>query len=352
MLRPGLFRPKLEPYHPATGKAGSETVSLIGIMRHSATGSIDNIKVKFKGTEDPLVMKRCCPKCRQELFPSYGMHPIFVVAALGDLNAGKSAWLGSVAYPENISAVNKAEYPYRLEAITPTAPAEPDANTSERSLGKTSLLRIRNARANHRVVADVLLMDVSGEYYRKSPEENSFLWNILCEHGSYPGADGVVFLDPADRNQTEDTSSEDLKFNPAMIFNECFSRGIFSKKPLAYIRSRTDKLLASRQLPTVLDSAGSTPVPLFDQNTFPLPTSYRQEETTGRMAVEHSITKYLSGHILSDNGQMTVQGFMVQSCQDSHTSDSEEPIRLYQHNMNVMDPLVWILNRLQIFPLS
>jgi hypothetical protein len=96
------------------------------------------------------------------------------------------------------------------------------------------------------------------------------------------------------------------------------------------------------------------------EHTFSLTkkTSYRREDMLNRIALENAIVRAYDSPIL-DTDSSLARGFLVRSCNtfsrevvNDKGEKSMELIEDLRESMNVMDPLLWILNRLQIFPLS
>ena len=117
-------------------------------------------------------------------------------------------------------------------------------------------------------------------------------------------------------------------------------------------------MLESKQFPTVKDLSKNNKVPLFNEHTFCTPTSYQPDIMFPRMALEHTIASQLIPYALHSEF-IDAQGFLVQSCvdktvtqKDAAGQETECLERNYDCSMNVMDPLLWILNQLHIFPVE
>lgn len=340
----------IEPYDPSQGTTPTENIQLISPQHTDGDDIPAYIKVQFEGDSQPLTLLRCCPKCKKKttaLYPDYGKYPLFVIVAMGTVGAGKTAWLGATGYSRNHSAVNSAKFPYVLDSVTLSSSTQQAEATILDSRGNTKLIRIRS-RKDNRVVADVLLLDSAGELFDNVTPENQKLWDFLAKNEDFPGADAFVFLQPADAHSAAGET----------LFNNCYSNGIFENKPLAVVGNRLDKMLESKQFPTVKDLSKNNKVPLFNEHTFCTPTSYQPDIMFPRMALEHTIASQLIPYALHSEF-IDAQGFLVQSCvdktvtkKDAAGQETECLERNYDCSMNVMDPLLWILNQLHIFPVE
>jgi hypothetical protein len=340
----------VKPYDPSSSTTPSEEITLITPKHLDGNEFPEHIKVQFKGDTEPLTMLRCCPKCTKQttaLYPEYGKYPLFVVMAMGDVGAGKTAWLGATGYISNLAAVNQANYPYALDSVTLSTSTQQSEATILDSRGNTKLLRIKS-RNDKRVVADVLLLDSAGELFKNICPENTKLWDFLAKNPDFPGADAFVFLQPADAHSTAGEK----------MFNGCYSKGVFTNKPVAVVVNRLDKILESNQVPAVQDISKTKMVPWFSADTFDSPTSYLPEKMCFRMTLEHAVATQLLSYALQSEF-VNSQGFLVQSCVDKKVTKKDDagrdiPFleRNYDHSINVMDPLLWVLNQLHIFPVE
>lgn len=331
-----------------------------------------SIDVKVKQGEDDehtesITLYRACPKCAEEknvyreMLREVGKYPTFVVGMIGEPAAGKSAWLDSIATLKNIAAVNDEEYLNRLSYITITVPKKRPASTPVDSRGQTKLLEIKN-RVDNRTVALVYLVDVGGELYKMSRTENdmknrshqkTFVRKFLGGNGDYPGADAFIFVAPAvSKNKVSDSVMSALE-----IYSDLVMDGLVIGKPLAFVMTHADELI-EQNIFQEIDAGGHTVrVPVMTKDTFTKPTSYRWSDLRGRVAVEHAIARAYDTPVLDTQNAIT-KGFLVQSCslikEEQETSEGKKNVLMedFSQNLNVMDPLLWVLNQLKLFPLE
>jgi hypothetical protein len=125
-------------------------------------------------------------------------------------------------------------------------------------------------------------------------------------------------------------------------FNALRSNTDLAGRPIGLILTHVDQLMEQEPADPA-DPTGC--VPLLSRRTFPQGTGYRPAQMNARLALEHylvtrthSLGRYL-------DGQTGFRGFMVKSC------EKEGGIQNFDSPINVLDPLVWALNTLGIFPL-
>lgn len=335
----------------------NEKVTLLSCHPKQHDGLPERIQVRIETKDDaPLIvdMYRHCPNCAKngrntKAFKDSGKYNTYVIVVVGDRDTGKSAWLDAVGYPGNFSAVNSERYPDALRFVNPVSPMEATkATEAEFGRGKSKFFYIIN-RADNRVKAQVLLLDMAGELFRSAPDD---LWHLLCGSEGYPGADAFIFFESlAPRPMTRTIENT---CGAANIYTECVSRGAFDRKPAAHVRTHLDLLIQRRKFPTVRDSGDHVDVPLMSAATFAQKTSYRLDKLVPRIALEHSIARQLQppAMLLLDQPGSCTQGFLVQSCRT--VSDPKQPNLILEdrsQSINVMDPLLWTLNKLKIFSL-
>lgn len=322
-------------------------------------------------------MYRCCPVCarKKEKFRKVnwvlGRYPTFVIAMIGDRSAGKSAWLDSIATAGNTNAVNDENYVHKLAYATPAVPEKPSEATDLASRGQSKVLLIRDTQDSDRVVAAVYLVDVAGELYNAALEnekiENSknpgqkkdrskkdLIWDLLGHNHEYEGADGYIFVAPA---VSKHDKAED-EYPADKIFQDLYGEGLLNGKPLAYVMTHADKLVESGAFRTLRSQGDNAEYPNMTADTFDLDrrTSYARADLLSRVALEHAVVRAYEPAALNRMDGPT-KCFLVRSCEARETGRTDpktgKPIlnEDFRESRHVMDPLIWMLNQLKLFPL-
>ena len=311
---------------------------------------------KSDGTQvtKTLMMFRACPNCAEEkkvyqpILREVGKYPTFVITMIGNRSAGKSAWLDSIATNQSVDLVNDQQYANMLEYVTPAIPAKRPAATKIESRGQTKLLQIVN-RVDRQVIALVYLVDVGGELFDPKHAENETKWRLMTGSGDYPGADAFVFVAPAVNNRHGAALT-------AAVHAELVQKGLIAGKPLAFVLTHADTMIQQKQFRQIPSTQFEREVPVITEDTFALdrPTSYAREALLKRVALEHMIAKAYDSPIPVGQGH----GFLVRSCDlreddyvDEEGNQKREVLEDFTKSLNVMDPLLWILNQLKLFPL-
>lgn len=344
----------------------SETVVLTTKPSADSAGIPRQLWVRFSGESNPSRAVRCCPHCRSELFLNHGEQPMYVIAMVGDRGAGKTAWLDAVSNPTNTSKLYDAGYPNKLDFVNISSKTGISAATAANNLGSTRFLQILNARDNNKVVAQVLLRDVAGELFTDTPDT---LWQLLTPNGEYPGPDGFVFVEPPEGMKKypgkQGTTAAD-------ILNRCRINGVFQGHPVAWVETHLDARIEQKKFPKVSNTGLDAMSATTFQNAKGDPGYYRKNVLLDRIAKQNSICFGAIGPdvLLAKSGSAR-QGFLVQSCSThpgmvEKLDDNGNPVLDQDGNpvlepgivedrtnsINVMDPLVWLLHQLKLFPLE
>lgn len=352
----------VDPAKPEQGLRTPDTRK--GLQLHSTektqyAGLPTWVDVLFPESAKPIRMRRTCPHCARENDKlNLGTLPTLIVGMVGTRASGKSAMLNSIALPQHQAAVNDEGYPYLID-ISPLPNYQGRAAATPRmGRGMTKLVAIKHRKSNT-PIAHVLLLDVSGELLENRPMTDSGtsdavpkidyvsvdeLTNILAGTAGYPGVSAVIFADPITTGNTPDPDF--LDFNPATIMSACLTLSPnFAQIPMAYVRTHLDRYYEEKKFPTDSECG----YPLMTANTFWNP-GYDPVTLVDRIFTEDSIARRLPNFVPAARSKQITKGFLLQSC--SCRQVGKDKIETYTDSKNVMDPLLWILNKLRVFPLT
>lgn len=332
---------------------GVDTSSMPKVEFYGPSGQDDGnvprmIQVIFDGSGTPERMNRHCPHCGNQVKLGLGNYPTFVTGLVGAAGCGKSVLLNAMSYPQNVLSVNSIHYPYKLK-ILPFAPRRSEAQATEISgRGMTKVVSIQDQ--NDQTIAHMVLLDVSGEFYwretKKEIPNPEQIWDLLCGNGEYPGVDACFFVEPMPGADNQHGVAYEVRAQE--ISMKCLDYAVFDDKPLAYIYTHMDQAIAKGAFPyTEAPVVGK--IPLMDEYTF-FRNSYKPDDLVDRIWVEHCIASSFGAGLLLLHSPKLTCGFVVQSC--STSDENGKLIENYDHRRNIMDPLLWVLNKLRLFPLT
>lgn len=329
------------------------TPTLVGVT--GGEDSIpDSIMCRFGEEKTPLEMRRCCPICKEdtELPVDCGKYPTFVIALVGRRAIGKSVWLTAISTSRNLEKVNQVSvYPYRLDFIRKENIYDAPASTNPGSAGKTNYLRIIEQKTGQ-IVASVILLDAAGELFDTISQADNPLRKFLLGNGSYTGVDALIYVESAMAQISEILTKEDLELSKKAynVYAEMEQANALHGKPIAYICTHTDQMMKQkRRIPKIRDISGEFEFPLYSEATFKPDTSYEPNELLARIVQEDIIARALQPDVLV-GADHTRRGFLLQSCSNRKLDDGTI-FNDMGKNFNLMDPLIWILNALRLFPI-
>ncbi len=327
---------------------------------------------------EELTFVRSCPFCvgqRKEwnqaapIIELLGDLPTYVIAVAGARSVGKSCWIHALACPTNINRVNgqrnnrNTHIGYLLgpaEHVDEVIPAPNPTQPNER--GATSMLYIkkRMVGATAVPVAQVLVVDFAGELFSDNNESDfdAEAAHIFDGGEGYSGVDAVVFM--TDPNPQEGYSLARTYERAKGSYNS------FKEKPLAFVMNKADMWVENPPMHHINGDVTLGEVPLLSEHTFARQdaTIYGKEELQERVALQTYILKKEKALVRAICDEMRGAGFLVKSTKPftkkvkvknpitNEERETDVAMVDFRESMNVMDPLIWILNELDIFPID
>lgn len=326
-------------YAVEPARSGNHDPSILGKDEYRLSSDNDyedglpnRIEVMKNGVS--VRMFHCCPECgvHTNLFSNSGVAPTYSIAIVGGNNSGKTAWLKALGVASNRELLQRAHYPYQIE-LESTPESGDTITTNADGEGATRYLTIEpndGASKGRNICAGVLLRDFGGELFNETLNETLSNANLdrLLQQRSTGGPDAyLLFLDGSEANQNNFINAwrtlEKNYFSPR-------------RKPIVgVVITHVDKMVGQQ-----------TPA-LLIKDTFRPGESYQVDALTRRMDLEDLIARKYSGQIsVIRSVCAATRGFIVKSCLDV-TKDYAQYVN---EGINVYDPLLWILNQLEIFP--
>lgn len=334
----------------------------------------DHVLAYIDDEQEPTLMSRCCPECDGiEVFPpDMGRLPCFIIAVIGAVSAGKTAWLGALT--NALDALLKQSYPYRIEPWVRRDREQYAKSTHDYESGNTNYFLIKNAKTGENV-AMVYLLDYAGELYKNQQiNPGTPLGRILLGQAGkgYPGLDAAVFIEPA----VDDRLNKDREGTEEVLRVISRLKLVLKEIPVARVCTFADKLIDK-----VSEEEGcgiTTQIPRLSRKTFRQPVYenaasknaetnkklrqfYEPEAVVKRIRLQDYIASNLDdcvvGSCLNEvlYNNKSYGHFLVQSCEHIESTDSEEDEEGrndYRMQFNVADPLIWLLYKLRLFPLE
>ena len=297
---------------------------------------------------------RCCPNCNgSEVFSKFGLLPTYVIAIIGARTVGKSSWIHALSSINNQNKLLRRTYPYCIDSSRWEVGFDSIEATPVGEMGSSRLFTISkrgSRRTRKKAVANILLLDFAGELFASSGEKSTVrdeefarMCRLLRGTHVYDGADAVIFMD-----------APNSQFDPVIPYNSVQELGVLEEKPVAYVVNKIDKMFDNPPKIKLQDCDVKTD--LFTKDTFTLSTSadvYKKSEIVPRVLLEtYLATNYneLARRILTENPRSA--GFFIQTTADPDEGASARPSDIGSDvSINVLDPIIWLLNELDIFPI-
>ncbi len=366
LVRTPFGKYKVVPFDP-DGK--EPQVKKVRLCSRIGNEPLHTIQVQCNGNHEEEKFTHTCPFCGKSMVKGMGELPTYVIGVIGSRSVGKSSWIHATATLENIAAVNFGRKDYLLEPYQYLASNIPDRATEIGEEGKTVLLKIsksveeqdedgRNITTK-KGVAQVLLLDMPGEIFGEGREAEFEAVAPLFEgKEGYTGVDGVIFMMDDMRDNNEEYSVE-------ATFNRVNAEyRILSKIPVGIVLNKVDKVIGRRAGKRIaMDGMKEIEIPWLTVDTFTNQGKdrYTAAEIVPRVTLETALLSKMEPAVttISQNNPRCA-GFLIKAGRP-FTEEGEaktafdENIRKSSINdyiINVMDPLVWMMNELDIFPLE
>ena len=333
-----------------------------------------------------LKFNRSCPFCVgqqegwdsvKELIPDINTLPTYVIAVIGERTVGKSCWIHALSCPHNLNKVNNQRiggtdnsgYILTAKTLADESSARPEA-TSINELGNTRVMTItKSSEAAVTPVAQILILDFPGEIFAESKAEefNNTAAHIFSGGHGYKGVDAIIFLmDPDEVDSKADEtekagaadlkSSDELKFSIATTYNRINNElQLLTNRPFAFVMNKIDKLFDHPSNFVHVNNDASQPdIPLLTEHTFANQNNsmYQKRSILPRVALETSILKRFSQIVETVSSTTRCAGFMIKATTPLQGDGKKAMLLDFTSSINVMDPLLWILNELDIFPID
>jgi len=299
----------------------------------------------------------------QNGFGTLGYYPTYVIAVIGSRRKGKSCWLQALTVDNNIAPfINKRwPYPYTLQASFSESNKTPGRGTDVDTPGASALLSIRK-KGESVPFANVLLLDFAGELFagRNADQLNTPKYTALFS-GTESIVDAFVLFDAFDDGLHEDENQETNTAKLIQIFNTANANHYFDNKPVAFVKAKMDALWNEQSKGLNKNSPDITehtfPKHVTDMENRDDVSSFKRERMLQRFLMQKSMirkTYTVADELFNTNPKAC--GFLLQSgtpiaTDDSNTMPGYQALE-HSESINLYDPLLWILNQLDIFPLN
>ncbi len=366
------------PYTPpylvnAQAEADADTITRVRLSptnERQVQGLQHQISVECYTAKTRTVLDfvRSCPFCVGQragwnavmpLIPGLGDLPTYVIGVVGARTVGKSCWIHALSCPANVQRVNEQCGEDRFGYLLTSAHwANQQCSVLKpnelNELGKTRIMGIRErSDRGGRMVAQVLIMDFAGELFAEDHEEEfeNSAARIFRGGEGYSGVDGVVFM--------TDPLPETDKYNLTTTFER--TRGhyaLLNNTPFCFVMNKADLLIENPPCRHINNNTQLPTLPLLTEHTFAEQTSkrYRKSVLQAQVALQTHLLKKRHPLVGVVAGETRCAGFLVKSTTlvkpTGPNAARQEPQLDFNDPINVMDPLLWLLNELDIFPIA
>lgn len=332
-----------------------------------------NVAVGAGNSEQSYPYNRVCPGCGEYLAnPDIGLVPTYVIAVIGSPGAGKSSWINSIAHDKNLSKINAmvsehGGYVIETEGLQyPCLSKKTDIGED----GCSRLVYITEQKTAKKVAA-VLFMDFSGELFQRKHKEtfvSGVSSSVFSKSDGYNGVDAVVFLDSADQTEADAIETK----------NQLLNTNLLQTLPVAYILNKIDYCFKTYPETELYNQ--DRRAPLFTPKTFSATalSSVSRKDLNRRTKLQ----TYLAGKMRTTAEEIFrsnrhAKGFLVKTGESrkattteisdykkKNGNEQESSLTAYAANaheiwsvidysdsINAVDPLLWLLNKIDIFPI-
>ncbi len=328
----------VRPYSPKGEPIKDITMTLSGETKFSEIPGKLTVDVSSPTVNDTLTFKRACPKCKTltEFFPDQGLLPTYIIAVVGKKATGKSSFMHSLSTLGSES-MSRADYPYTIVPSTLLSDEAKMNPTPANTIGKSTMMKIVE-KATGKEIAAILLVDTAGELFE---EDNPTLNNYPDTRRILQNADAFIFIDPSVKGEDD----------VIPVYNCLNENDMLEGKVVAYVMNRLDEYINS--IPVVDSLWADDKVPLITEHTFPVCTaddSYNIKKLIPRLVLEDMIVNKVRRLPRRIRRANKCSGFIVKSCHPVLADG--KMISRFDTPINVYDPIIWILNQLNIFPID
>lgn len=304
---------------------------------------------------------RCCPKCGKAFDNDWiGKVPGYVIAVMGTIHAGKTSWLDALSTTA-LAPVNAQSYSHWIIPAHFTGSEQAIVATMPGSIGGTNYFRIVDKQTRE-TAALVYLLDFAGELYR-SQEVNPTtpLGRLLMGRAGegYSGIDGLVLIEPAKSCYLDSEACLQILADAADLTASLSKVHGTDNIPIAHVLTFGDKFLAEEmRKPLTPDSIHRITKATFPSTAYTDATYRSLKRHFTPEAIHNRFLLHQTFHDLGENSphletlfQHNTCHFLVQSCSSVKASNNDL-VNNYTTQFNVVDPLIWLLHNLLIFPPS
>ena len=345
----------LEPCIPgsnAVDKAREEVDFVLTDQNDLTDGMPDKIWVQDRKDgqrKKVMVLQHCCPACTDELGkplvmkfpPSFGAIPTYFIAVVGAKESGKGSWLDAITSMNNQNNLQGAGFSCRIDPYQVVGGREVITKTNLASPGNTKYLYLAKNERPDQPYAMVILRDFAGELFDDEANLNKAAGvNML---GMLERLDAILFLTDESTEEGQDARKDTFNW-----LKKYLSKKNGEPVIMGVVLTHADIMLEEGRM-----TEKNPDIPLLTPHTFlpDSPDSYRLNRLMQRIELEDMIARQYSKAVNVMNAEKC---FIVKSAtpRDKTDEDEDEEENDFSNGINIYDPLLWVLNRLRLFPLT